>query len=115
MAKFAVEALSNPAARNAIVPVGGPEALSQLDVVQIFEEVGGRPFTLHHIPITSLQEQMQQATDPLQESFAALMLTLARGLPIDMTHTLHDFPMELLTVRDYAQQVLKPEGQPMPI
>ena len=37
VASFAVASLDNPAAKNRIIPLGGPEALSQLEVVNIFE------------------------------------------------------------------------------
>lgn len=40
VAQFAVASLDNPAAQNATLKLGGPEALSQLQAVQIFEEVG---------------------------------------------------------------------------
>lgn len=44
VAAFAVASVENPAARNAIIKLGGPEALSPLEVVKIFEELGGRQF-----------------------------------------------------------------------
>ena len=44
MAQFAVASLENPAARNAILELGGPEALTPLQVVKVFEEAQGRQF-----------------------------------------------------------------------
>ena len=44
VADFAVAALSNPAARNAVLELGGPESLTQLEVIGIFEEIAGRAF-----------------------------------------------------------------------
>src|SRR4029453_15194647 len=41
VADFAVESLSNPAARNAVIELGGPEALTQLKVVKTFEKIPG--------------------------------------------------------------------------
>jgi len=55
VADFAVQCLPNPAARNAVIELGGPEALSPVEVVRIFEEVGGRPFKMQFVPEEALQ------------------------------------------------------------
>jgi len=106
VAQFAVESLDNPAAQNATFELGGPEALSPLEVVRIFEEVGGQPFEVQHVPEEVLAEQQQAATDPAQQSFAGLMRWYAKGDPVDMAETLKTFPVELTSVRDYARGVL---------
>jgi uncharacterized protein YbjT (DUF2867 family) len=41
----AVQCVGHPAARNAVISFGGPDALSQRDAVRIFEEAFGKPFT----------------------------------------------------------------------
>jgi NADH dehydrogenase len=106
VAQFAAASLDNPAAQNATIEFGGPEALSQLQVVQIFEEMGGRPFEVEHVPETALAEQQKTATDPMQQSFSGLMQWYARGDAVDMQETLKVFPVQLTSVRDYAQNVL---------
>lgn len=105
VAKFAVAALDIPAGRNAVIEVGGPEVLSPMEVVRIFEDVHGQPFTVEHVPEDALRAQKASATDPMQASFAALMLTYAKGDPIDMETTLKAFPIQLTSVRDYAEGV----------
>jgi NADH dehydrogenase len=106
VAKFAVASLNNPAARNATIELGGPEALSQLQTVQIFEELGGRPFEVEYVPEAALADQQATATDPMQQSFAGLMQKYARGDAVDMRETLNTFPMQITSVREYAQNVL---------
>ena len=106
VAQFAVKCLDNPAARNATIELGGPEALSPLEVVRIFEEANGRLFDIQYVPQESLLAQKQAAKDPLQESFAALMLSYAEGDPIDMRATLQTFPVQLTSVRDYAKRMV---------
>ena len=106
VAQFAVASLDNPASHNAVIEVGGPQVLSPLEVVKIFEEVGGRPLAVEFVPEEALRAQKADATDPLQESFAALMLTYAKGDPIEMEKTLKTFPLQLASVRDYAEGVL---------
>ena len=82
------------------------DALSPLEVIQLFEEVGGRPFEVSHVPVEALQAQRAAATDPLEQSVAALMLALAAGDPIDMRPVLDVCPVDLMSVRDYAETAL---------
>lgn len=105
VARFAAESLDNPAARNATLPLGGPAALSPLEVVQIFEEIGGQSFEVQHVSEEALAEQQQVATDPMQQSFTGLMRWYAQGDPVDMQETLRAFPVQLTSVRDYAKRV----------
>lgn len=106
VAQFAVASLENPAARNVTLELGGPEALSPLQVVKIFEEIGGKSFELTHVPVEALEDQQKGATDPMQQSFAGLMRCYAQGDAIAMQATLKMFPMQLTSVKAYAQRVL---------
>ena len=103
VAQFAVLSLDHPAARNATLELGGPAALSPLEVVRAFEQSGGRPFRVEHVPEETLRAQRAAATDPLQQTFAALMLACALGDAIDMRTTLKTFPVPLLSVQEYAR------------
>lgn len=102
VAAFAVASLTVPAARNAIVELGGPEALSQIEAKEVFEQVLGRPITTQEVPVEALQGQLAAATDPMQQSFISLMLCVAKGDSIDMNSTLSQFPVELTTVKQFA-------------
>jgi len=106
VAKFCVESLNNKTAENRILELGGPQALSQFDVVQVFEEISGKKFEVQHIPIDALQLQMDEAADPMQKSFSGLMLCLANGDPIDMDEILKEFPLTLKSVEEYARSIL---------
>lgn len=106
VAEFAVESLDNPVARNAVLELGGPEALSPLAVVKIFAEVTGRSFTVNHVPVETLEGQKAAATDSLSEAFAALMLSYAHGDVIDMGATLKEFPLALTSVKEFATKQL---------
>ena len=104
VAQFAVESLTNPAARNAVLELGGPDALSPLGVIKIFEAASGRTFAVQHVPAEALQGQLAGATDPIQQSFAALMLAVTQGDEIDMRETLQKFPLQLTSVADFANR-----------
>ena len=106
VAEFAVQSLDNLAARNAVIELGGSVALSPLEVVMIFEEVGGQRFEITNAPAEALQAQKSVATDSLQKSFATLMLAQTVGDVIDMNETLKVFPIKLTSVREYATRML---------
>ncbi len=103
VASFAVAVLDNPAATNKIIELGGPEALSPLEAVNIFETTKGTKFVLQFVPMEALKAQRDAAQDPLSESFATLMLGVVNGSEIDMKNTLDDFPIKLTSVIDYAK------------
>jgi uncharacterized protein YbjT (DUF2867 family) len=106
VAAFAVASVDNPAAKNKTIELGGPEALSPLEVVALFEKAGGKKFELQHVPVEALQAQKNGATDDLSKSFASLMLVYATGNEINMQQTLKSFPVKLNSVGDYAKQVV---------
>ncbi|HEX2191302.1 MAG TPA: SDR family oxidoreductase [Longimicrobiaceae bacterium] len=112
VAEFAVAALENPAARNATLELGGPEALSPREVVRVFEEAGGRDFEVQTVPEEALRARYDAATDPMERAFTALMLSVARGDPIPMEETLRTYPVRLRSVREYAREVL---AAPVPL
>jgi NADH dehydrogenase len=106
VAQFAVESLGSPAAQDAVLELGGPEALSPLDVVAIFEEASGYAFQVDHVPQEVLWAQFEAATDPLQKTYACMMWGCSVDNVIDMQETLSRFPMQLTSVQDYARRVL---------
>jgi uncharacterized protein YbjT (DUF2867 family) len=106
VARFAVAALDPRLAPNAIVKLGGPEALSPLEAVRLAEQVVGKPIEVQHVPEEALRAQHSAATDSLQQSFAGLMLYYADGDVIEMSETLRTFPIESLkSVRAHFQGV----------
>jgi NADH dehydrogenase len=108
VAEFAVQSLAAPAAANATLDLGGPQAISQLEAVDIFERAAHRKFELQFVPDEALAAQQAAAEDPMQQSFAALMRSVGRGDAIDMRNTLKLVPIELTSVKAYAAGLLKP-------
>jgi NADH dehydrogenase len=102
VAGVAVDALRSDGARNRTLEVGGPENLTPDEVVRSFEAAAGRKFEVRYVPEDALESQYSAATDPLQKSFAALMLEYVRGCPMNMSKTLEVLPRTLTSVRDYA-------------
>ena len=106
VAAIAIAAAENDDARNRTIEVGGPEALSPNEVIRIFEERSGRKFDVERVPESALKEMKARATNPLEETFAGLMLLCAGGDEIDMRETLRRYPVRMTTVREYAEGVL---------
>ena len=71
--------------------------------MQTFERSTGRTFDLEEVPEEVLALQHAGASDPLERSFAALMLGYARGDVVDMSQTLNALPLQLTSVREFAQ------------
>jgi NADH dehydrogenase len=108
LAQFAVAALNHPAAKSSVLELGGPEALSPLDVVRIFEKISGHSFDLQFVPEQTLMTQQATAIDPMQQSFSAAMRAYAGGDPIEMSDTLRAFAVQPTTVQHYARRILTP-------
>lgn len=106
VAEFAVRAAVSRDMASGAIELGGPDAITPLEAVQIFEEVAAAPFVVQRVPDDALKAQFDAATDSLQKSFAGLMLDYAHGDEIPMADTLQRFPVSLTSVRDYARTVL---------
>ncbi len=105
VASFALASLNNAAATNKSIELGGPAALSPLEVVTIFEQTQGRKWELQFVPEEILRAQKDAAPDPLSESFAGLMLGVANGSEIDMKIAADVFSIQLTSVHDYAKKL----------
>jgi hypothetical protein len=95
-------------ASGSVLAVGGPEGLTPLEAVRIFEEESGQRFEVEIIPEAKLREQFDSANDSLEKSFAGLMLQYAHGDSIDIRGLLETIPVRLTSVREYARTVLGP-------
>jgi uncharacterized protein YbjT (DUF2867 family) len=106
VARFAVESLTNPAAHNRVLELGGPQNLSPHQVVKLFEAAKGKTFEVTYVPSEALQTQYAQATDAMQKSFICLMSCYAAGDPIEMSRIQKSFGFQLTPVKDHIQRVM---------
>ena len=107
VAEFCIAPILHSVASRTVLAVGGPEALSPLEVVKIFEEESGRSFEVETIPEAKLREQFDSANDSLEKSVAGLMLQYSHGDAIDMSKPLEFVPVRLTSVREYARAALR--------
>jgi uncharacterized protein YbjT (DUF2867 family) len=101
VARAAAAAVTEGTARNMVVELGGPQALSPREVVRMFEEAGAGEIATESVPESALEAQMSAATDSLQKTFAGLMLQYAAGDVIDTTTSSRLFPLQMTSVRDF--------------
>lgn len=108
VARFAIAALGNDRAAQAFIKLGGPDALSPLEVVQLAQQLTGKAVTVEHVPEDALRAQQSAASEPLQQSLAALMLYYAQGDAIDMTNALRVLGVHRLkSVREYLPGMIQ--------
>jgi uncharacterized protein YbjT (DUF2867 family) len=103
VADFAVAAATREyPQKNTILELGGPESLSQLDVVRIFGQKLQKKILVDHVPLEALETQ-HQSSDPLQKTFAALMLAYAKGDVVQGAASLaQQHLINLCSVSDFA-------------
>jgi uncharacterized protein YbjT (DUF2867 family) len=106
VAEMCALGLRHRAAERKTIEFGGPEALSPLEVVARFQKITGKAFALEHISERALLSQFESATDPMQKSFAALMLGYLHGDAMNMAPVVDTFGVRLTSVDEYARTVL---------
>jgi len=106
VAEMCAVALRHPAAERKHIEFGGPEALGGLEVISRFERISGKQFRLEHVPEEALVSQWKAATDPMQKTFAALMLLYALGDAIDMQPVTSTYGIRLTSLDAYIANVL---------
>jgi uncharacterized protein YbjT (DUF2867 family) len=105
VAELCVRVLTSPDAERKTIEFGGPQTLSVLDVVKIFETQTQRKFRLEFVPEEALLAQFQDAVDPMQKTFAALMLGGLYGDAIAVDPIIGKLGMRLTPVEEYARAV----------
>ena len=87
--------VENPAVENQTIELGGPEPTTYNTIVGLYEQALGKTIAREHVPMAALEAQFHGASDPIEKTFAALMLGAARGDAIDVTPALQKVPIAL--------------------
>jgi uncharacterized protein YbjT (DUF2867 family) len=99
---FALAVAANPTHPSAILEMGGPESLSQLDALGIFKRTLGKKVEVDRVPLAALEEH-HRSRDPLEKTFAALMIGYAKGDKIPgALETARRYDVTLHSVSDSA-------------
>lgn len=102
VAKAAIAALDQPAPWNRVLAFGGPEPLSQLEIVRRAAALRGQDFELERIPAEALRAQLAGGGSDLERSFAALMLITGEGRWVfDPSEARAALGIELASIDEY--------------
>lgn len=107
VARFAVAAAEGDRLVNFTLNLGGPEALSYHQVLEIYRKLGCPAAQVQYVPEEALEAQVRDAQTPLDEAYAAIMLATARGLVVAPDEALKILPGKLTTVREHASHMLE--------
>jgi uncharacterized protein YbjT (DUF2867 family) len=102
----ALACIDDADARNATFELGGPEALTPVEVVRIFEQATGRSFEIDFVSEQTLSDEQTSGENSWSRSIAGLRRCYADGDVVDMRELKERFPMPMTSVRDYASRVL---------
>ena len=98
-----VASVDQPAAHGQTIELGGPEALSPLEVAQLAGAIGGRELTIEKVPVEALAQQAREAAGTDAAIFPSLMLCQTRG---DEIEPAPDWLRPRTTVADYLRSAL---------
>lgn len=106
VARFACAASEGGAFTRQVLPIGGPDALSPLEVVRLAEELAHRPGSVacEMVPEQALLGMFQGAGNPTEQAMAASTLTTARGQTVESRKAQELLPGRMVTVRDFLLQ-----------
>lgn len=105
VAEFAFAAATREySSKNTILELGGPEPLSQLDAVRIFEKTLNKKVKTDHVPVEALHAQ-HNSPDPLQKSFGALMLAYSKGDIVDSATIAQEHGISVHSVTQFASGI----------
>jgi uncharacterized protein YbjT (DUF2867 family) len=74
-----VACVDNPEARGQTIELGGPAAVSPLEVVRLAESISGRRIAVEHVPAAALEQQARDAAGTDASIFPSLMLCQTHG------------------------------------
>jgi len=100
VAKIALAAIGNPRAMNQRLVLGGPQPLSFLDIVAVYERVLGRKIAVRHVA-------PGQPVPGFNEEQAGLLTSFDMfDSPMDMTEISRTFDIKLTSVEEFARNMV---------
>jgi uncharacterized protein YbjT (DUF2867 family) len=108
VAQFCVNAIGKPAALGRTIPIGGPEALTALEVKSHFEQVYGKPLKVKSTP-APIMRLMSVVLAPFNINAANIMALNHAGatrdtIIADARELAAEFGVELHSVEDYLRE-----------
>ena len=102
VAEVAAQAVRDPRLANRTVVFGGPEELTQLEVVAIYEQLLGRTIATEDVHRSELEAMLADAVTPTQESLAGVLLEATEPSGPDWPWFDETFAFRRTSVADFA-------------
>ena len=110
VARAAAAAVSEPAARNMVVELGGPQALSPREVVRMFEAAGAGEIATENVPRIGARVADERRQRSASKVVRRPDAPVRGGDAIDTTTSRRLFPFQMTSVRDYITAQLGAGG-----
>lgn len=107
VARFAVQALRQPAARNRILTIGGPDTHTTRQIAETVARVTGEPLAVRNLPmpLLRLMKVVLRAFNPIFARRIEQMIVLdTTRQEIAMEEVLREFPVELTSLEAYVRR-----------
>ena len=90
VATAVVACVENPATSGRAIPIGGPQAYSQLEAIELVERATGKTLVREHMTSEQIKAARAGAADPMGATFLGLFDAVSRGdeIPPASTHAL---------------------------
>lgn len=105
VAYFAQKSLEDPALNGVTIDIGGPEDLTNMDVVHLYEQVLGREAKVSHVPVGMLKV-MYRLLRPIHPGLSQIMQTSIYSDTVDSTFDpaplLAEYPIKLTRLEEWV-------------
>lgn len=107
VAQFAVMALEDAELNGRIIDIGGPENLTNMEVVRLYEKLAGRQAKVSHVPLGILKV-MVRLLRPLHPGLSQIMQSSiyadSKNATFDPAPMLAAYPVKLTRLEDWAAE-----------
>lgn len=118
VASIAVRALEDRQALGKIIEVGGPENMSQMQLVRAIQQATGRTVKIRHIPLPMMRV-MHVATQRINPAFSRMTLAGiimdTEDMTLDPANTLNLFPMHLTSLQEVLDRQFSAISKSQPV
>jgi NADH dehydrogenase len=112
VARFVLTAFDDPRTTSQVIPVGGPENLTNIQVVALYEEIAGHKAQVSHIPLPMMRV-MAPLLRPFKPGLSQVMQVSLHDdtadCTFDMSEVLDQYPMKLTRLEEWAREHLPGE------
>ena len=109
VAKIATASIGNPQAYNQRLVIGGPEPISLLDTIAVYERLLGHKVKVEHVaPMQPVPAFSEGSLAPFSRNLIPVFASFEMfDSPMDMTQITRNFKIRLMTIEDFARKMIE--------